>query len=169
MRSTLRLLLVSCIAATAASAASAGSAQVSFVNAAGFGDAGSTPYKRDANLRDIADHLAALAQRHLPASQVLKVEVTDVDLAGTVRPGVPVGKDLRVLRGGADAPQISLRYTLEDGGRNLRSGAERLPDMNYLRGAGAGATQPPDSLAHEKHLLDTWFKARFIDGRADGG
>lgn len=151
----------------AASVAFAGTVEVSFVQPTSYVDAGSTKWDEDANLKALATHLQGLGQRLLPANQVLKVEVLDVDLAGTVRPAARGAAEVRVLRGGADYPRIHLQYTLQADGMAPRSGKEWLTDLNYSRGlARRGDSEP---LYYEKRMLGDWFKARFVDGRAGGG
>jgi len=167
MRQFTRALLLSCISAVAATTAAAGSVNVSLVNAPGFADAGTTRRDKQDNLQALSAHLQTLGQRHLPADQTLKVELLDVDLAGTVRPSRRAGPELRIIKGAADWPRMSLRYTLESNGRALSSGEESLADMNYR--FGATRVHSNDPLYHEKRMLDAWFKARFVDGRAAGG
>ncbi|MDB5874437.1 MAG: hypothetical protein JWQ07_3879 [Ramlibacter sp.] len=151
--------LLLCTMAAAASVATAGTVDVSFVNAAGFSDAGNTTADEQANLKALATHLQALGQRLLPASQLLKVEVLDVDLAGTVRTSARNGSALRTVRGNADFPRMHLRYTLEADGKTLRNGDERLSDLNYARGI--PKSRDSESLYYEKRMLDAWFKERF--------
>ena len=166
MKPCARALLFSCTTAVAVCAAHAGTVTVSFVNAPGFSDAGATRWDEGADLRALARHLEALGQRHLPPEQVLRVEILDVDLAGTVRPSRQAGRDLRIVRGGADWPRISLRYTLEVSGKPLLSGEEWLADMNYSHGF--VGDRGSDPLHYEKNMLDVWFKARFVERRAAG-
>lgn len=147
--------------ALAAAGAGAGTANVTFLNAPSFEDAGSTSWEEQANLQALSTHLQGLAQRMLPAGQHLKVEVVDVDLAGTVRPSVR-GSSVRVLRGGADWPRIHLRYTLEADGKAVASGDEHIADLNYARGL--SGTRDSHSLYYEKRMLDAWFKTRFGEG-----
>jgi hypothetical protein len=97
----------------------------------------------------------------LPAGHHLKVEVLDVDLAGTLRQS-PRGASVRVLRAGADWPRIHLRYTLESGGKAAASGDEWVADMDYARGVSGFRDSLP--LYYEKRMLDAWFKARFGKG-----
>lgn len=148
--------------AVAAAAAQAGTVSVSFANEGRFADAGRPASEQEANLRTLAHHLQALGQRHLPAEQTLRVEVTDVDLAGELRPSVRRGGELRVLTGGADWPRVSLRYTLESGGRVLSSGEETLSALDYAHRL---RTASRDPLHHEKRLLDDWFRERFTASR----
>ena len=173
MRSFKSTLLLACLAATAATAATAVSAalatpvEVSFVNPPGFSDAGSTVWERDANLRALAEHLQSLGARYLSADQTLKVEVLDVDLAGSMRPSVRAGHDLRVVRGAADWPRINLRYTLQGGGQPGLSGEESVADLDYSHGFTAQRASRP--LHYEEHMLDVWFKARLVERRAPAG
>jgi hypothetical protein len=162
-----RALLLSCIAAAAASGASAaGVVTVSFTDPPHFSDAGATPWEKEATLRALTAHLQALGERYLSAGQALKVEVLDVDLAGTMRPARRAGRDLRVVKGGADWPRIDLRYALEASGQPAISGQESVADMNYSRGV--AGDRGADPLHYEKHMLDVWFKARFVERRAAG-
>ena len=166
MRFRAQTLLVS-ILLPAAAAAMAGTVEVSFVTGAVYTDAGSTRWDEDANLKALASHLQGLGQRLLPANQALKVEVLDVDLAGTVHPARHGGGDLRVLRGNTDYPRIQLKYTLETDGAAQRSGTEWITDMDYAHGVPRRRDSEP--LYYEKRMLDRWFKDRFVDGRAGAG
>ena len=167
MRLGTREVLVACTAAVAALSASAGDVNVALVNPAGFADAGTTFRDRELNLRALTEHLQTLGKRHLPADRLLKVELLDVDLAGIVRPSRRAGPELRIVKGAADWPRMSLRYTLESNGKAVASGEESLADMNYR--FGATRVHSSDPLYYEKRMLDEWFKARFVDARAAGG
>jgi hypothetical protein len=160
-----RLLLGSSLIA-AAFAAPAGTVEVLFVNADHYWDAGNTTWDEPANLKEIAIHLRMLSERQLPADQTLKVEVLQVDLAGTVNPfhrAVPV----RVISGGADFPKLQLRYSLESGGKLITSGEDWVVDMDYTHGlANRGDSS---SLFYEKRMLNVWFKKRFIDALTSPG
>lgn len=159
------ILIVVAIAGLGASTACAvGSAEVLFPNEARFSDAGVSASDRAANLAQLANHLKRLAARHLPEGQKLTVEVLDVDLAGTSRPWRATGTDVRVLRGRADWPRIELRYALSVDGNTTRTGKESIADLNYLQRISAYGSSEP--LRHEKRMLDEWFRARFIEGRA---
>ena len=165
-------LSASCFAAAlllaGAPPALAGTVSVTFVEAPGYHDAGETTLDRDANLAALAGHLQALGQRLLPASQVLKIEVLDVDLAGTVRTSARTGANIRVLRSGADWPRIHLRYTVEADGKPLRQADEWVSDMTYAQGITSGYRES-QALFYEKRMLDRWFRERIVDGRAPAG
>lgn len=160
----IRSALVLCLAAAAA-AASAGTVAVSFANQGRFADAGRMGADEEANLRVIAQHLQTLGRQHLPADQTLRVEVTGVDLAGELLPSARRGNTVRIVRGRADFPSISLRYTLEAGGRVVKSGEESISDLDYTHYVGVRHTHEP--LSHEKRLLDRWFRTRLLATAAD--
>ena len=155
----IRSALVLCLAA-AATAASAGTVAVSFENQSRYLDAGRMGTEVEANLRIIEQHLQALGQRHLPADQTLRVEVTGLDLAGELIPSARRGNTVRILRGRADPPSIGLRYTLESGGRAVKSGEEWVTDLDYSHFVGMRYADEP--LSHEKRLLDRWFRTRLL-------
>ena len=139
-----------------------GTAEVNFLQPERFADAGRG---RDAEQvqATLAQHLQALAARHLPASQTLTVDFTDIDLAGNLRPASRMGQEVRVLRGGADWPRLALHYALSDKGQVIASGDENLADMAYLQHATALRTQT--ALPYETRLLSAWFEQRFAGRR----
>jgi len=166
MRLHARILLASCLVA-GASPALAGTVNVSFVNRQAYADAGTTTWDEDANLQALARHIQYLGQRYLPPNQVMKVEVLDVDLAGTVRSLIRRGGDVRVVRGKADFPRLHLKYAIEVDGRPQRTGDEWLSDLTYTGGLSSSYRNEP--LYYEKRMLDAWFKARFVENRAAAG
>jgi hypothetical protein len=131
----------------------AGQVQVKWIEPEKFADVGRGSFDRERTLQTLADHLQALGKR-LPDGQTLNIEVTDVELAGELEPFTRFHHEVRVLRGRADWPRISLRYTLSQGERTLARGEADLSDPNYLYRSprlGQGNT-----LAYEKRLLDDW-------------
>jgi hypothetical protein len=149
--------------AGAALTATAGTVNVSFVNPTAYSDAGTYRDQENDNLQSLARYLQALGQQYLPPNQALKVEVLDVDLAGTVRP-TRRGDEVRIVRGKADFPRMHLQYTLEADGKPVRSGNEWLNDLTYTGGLTTYRKSEP--LYYEKHMLEAWFKARFVEQRA---
>jgi hypothetical protein len=133
----------------------AGTAEVRFTEPGKFVDAGRGAVETGRTTAALGEHLTALA-RQLPASQVLRVEVLDVDLAGELE--WHRSQEIRVLKGRADWPRITLRWQLEDGGRPVASGEDRLSDMAYLQ-TGPGADG--EAFAYEKRMLARWFAERF--------
>ena len=147
------------VLAFAALSATAAGVTVTYAPTARHADAGSGPAQIEANLAELAAHLQGLGQRLLAADDALEVEIVDLDLAGELRPSRR-GSDLRVLRGGADWPRITLRYRFSKAGQAQEPRAEALSDMNYLMQVGRLAASDP--LYYEKRMLDDWFRARFV-------
>src|SRR4051794_38864780 len=115
MKSTLRALALALIAACS-SGAFVGTVQVSYVNPSKFLDAGNSAWDEKDNLNALARFMERLGRDFLPTDQTLRIEVLDVDLAGSVR----VGSSIRTVRGRADWPRINVRYTLEADGQPQR-------------------------------------------------
>lgn len=148
-------LVLAVLACMAAAPALAGVAEVRFVEPQKFTDAGRGGVETGRTTENLGEHLKALAKR-LPASQVLRIEVLDVDLAGRLE--WHRGQEIRVLAGRADWPRITLRWQLEDGGRPVASGEDRIADMSYLE---TGPDRTGEALGYEKRMLDRWFAGRF--------
>ena len=159
MRPTIRCLALCLGLALAAAAHAAGTVQVSYVQPDKFSDAGDSRRDVEANLTRLTRHFETLAGRYLHDGQKLSIEVLDVDLAGEVRPARRFNQDVRVLKGGADWPRITLRYTLESAGQALRRGEQTIADMDYLRHINPYASDEP--LRYERRMLDDWFAAQF--------
>ena len=163
-RTTLSLLAM---AGAALSVHAAGTVEVSLVEPTRYSDAGRDPVESRRNEDTLVRHLEGLGERYLAAGQVLKIDVLDVDLAGTVRPARRSAGDIRIVRGGADAPHIRVRYSLTVGGQVVQSAEETVTDLNYLVHVSDYSTVDP--LRIEKRMLDDWFKARFVAAKALAG
>ena len=166
MRFTPRPMIVGVLAlvltAAIGPARAAGVVELSFKPVHELRDAGRDRWDGERNLKLIAERFQALAQR-LPDGQVLKVEVTDLDLAGEMRP-TRNGSEVRVLTGRADWPSLSLRWSLAAGGRALAQGDERITDMSYLMMPLRGRDE--QALAYELRLIDRWFDERVLAAAA---
>lgn len=140
-------------------ALSAGAAvEVRFVAPEKFRDAGESAVDRERALEGLEAHIRALAEKHVPASQRLVIEVLDVNLAGEVEPYGRTMERIRVLRP-VTWPSLELRYTLSEGGAMLREGKARLQDMNYQ--SSMNRYFDSESQRYEKQLLDDWFAKEF--------
>jgi hypothetical protein len=151
MKPTLALLT---LLAAAGVAHAAGTVQVSFVTPEKFTDVRDRSYRVEDNVKALEKVLIDVAKPHVIDGQTLTIEVLDVDLAGEVRPGLRAW-DLRVLRGLADWPRITLRWRLEGAGAP-RGGQAVVQDMAYLQ-----RIQPPLSgthLVYERRMLAEWIK-----------
>lgn len=163
MRSILFVTLLfsgAAIAQTPATPAPAANTVVEFVHPEKFIDAsdrgfGATP--SDRVLNGLRTALVALGAKYLGPGQSLKIDVTDIDLAGRFEPMLRP-EPVRVLRD-ADWPRISLHYVQKQDGDVVRQGDERIADLNYLR------QQPPlqtgEPLYYEKRMLADWFARTF--------
>jgi Protein of unknown function (DUF3016) len=153
-----RCLVIAAMLATGVAHA-AGAVQVSFVNPEKFSDMRDRSYRVEDNVKALEKMVVGVAAPYVAHGQTLKIEVLDVDLAGEARPGTRAW-DVRVLRGRADWPRISLRWSL-DGAGAPRSGQAVVQDMSYLQ-----RIQPPLSdthLVYERRMLEEWFREQFRD------
>ena len=153
MRLMTKPLLAAALSLLASGAAWA-DVSVTFVKPEEFTDMPRSQIERERLQKDFAQYFASL-NKQLPAGQNLKIEVLDIDLAGQLWPRRSGGEDIRIMRGGADWPRMHLRYTLEENGQTLRSGDERLSNMNYQQRMGRHSDS--DALRYEKQMIDEWF------------
>lgn len=156
LRPTLTLCAALAAAALAPSAHATGRAEVSFKDPLQFADAGNGVAENERTRAALAAHLNRLAER-LPDGQTLRVEVLDIDLAGELR--FMKFDRVRVLGGGADWPQLNLRYELRTDSGVVAQGEERLSDMSYLMRLSDPRHAEP--FAFERRMLDNWFGERF--------
>lgn len=158
---TLPLLTTLMSLAVSTAALSAGTVQVTFVEPDKFSDAGRGSVDLERTTLAFDEHLKALGQR-LPDGQSLRLQVTDIDLAGELRP-TRNGSDIRMLRGRADWPRVALRYELVQDGRMLKSGEARVADMSYQQ-ASLGMHRG-EAYAYEFRMLDRWFSEQILAAR----
>jgi len=148
--------------ALTAGAASAG-VTVNYVDSDKFSDLPFAPWERKEVLDELAGFFSELGKA-LPPGQDLTVEVTDIDLAGREYPNTRSGRDLRVLKGGADWPIMELRYTLTANGQVVKSGQEKLTDMNYLNRI--NRLTDGDRLRYEKRMVEDWFNKTILQKKS---
>jgi hypothetical protein len=139
----------------AASTAAISATTVNFVKPENFVDMPFSKVEKQRVMDDLQAYIAKLGAK-LPAGQDLKIDITDIDLAGREEPFYRGRPDMRVLRGGADWPMIELHYRIEADGKVVKEGDSRLADLNYLRQF--NGVRSTDSLRFEKRLLEDWFK-----------
>jgi len=160
MHDPLAALASSILLAALALPAQAGSAELTCPDLNALSDAGTTQYDREKNIAQLGSYLNGLAGNGLGSDDKLKVELLELDLAGTMRIGSG-GRETRVVRGLADWPRISVRYTLLHGSEVLSKGEDLLSDPNFtatMRSYGGDADRP---LYYEKRMLADWFRSRF--------
>ena len=153
-----RLAITAVAALLAVSAHAAGTVQISFVKPENFADIRDRTFSREQNLKALEQVLTDVAAPYVADGQTLKIEVLDVDLAGEVRPGSRAW-DVRVLRGRADWPRITLRWSLDGAGATPRSGEAVVQDMAYLQRI--RPTLSDTALIYERRMLDEWFRQQF--------
>jgi len=142
-------------------AQAAGTVEVNFVDPERYSDIGRDNLDREHAMDVLQRHLKALGTK-LPDGQTLKLDVLDVDLAGELRLQRR-GDEKRVLKGSADFPRMSIRYTLTAGDQTLKSGEDKLADMAYLHHGG----RLPDlrALDYELRMVDEWFGKTFASAK----
>ena len=132
---------------------------VHFVDPAKFSDIRDQNFRRqDDALEAIQAHFQQLGDKQFPGKD-LKIEITDVDLAGRIEPRRRSPDMIRILRDTGDGPMISLRYVLSENGVEVRHGEASLRDMNYLGGFNSYSSSDP--LRYEKKMIDDWFRKEF--------
>ncbi|MCL6482865.1 MAG: DUF3016 domain-containing protein, partial [Janthinobacterium lividum] len=139
------------------SAAWAGT-QVQFSKPDQFTDVPFKPQERDEVLKELSQHFEKLGAS-LPPGQSLKIDVTDVDLAGRENPALRAGQDIRVMNGGVDWPRLRLHYVLEQDGKVIRSADAALSDMAYLSRINHYFSN--EKLRYEKLMIDDWYADTF--------
>lgn len=162
MKSLIGKTALAAVLALGAGAASAG-VTVNYVDSDKFADLPFAPWERKEVLDDLAAFFAELGKA-LPPGQDLTVDVTEIDLAGREYPNTRSGRDLRVLKGGADWPIMELRYTLSANGQVVKSGQEKLTDMNYLNRM--NRMNDGDRLRYEKRMVEDWFNKTILQKKS---
>ena len=67
--------------------------------------------------------------------------------------------DLRIVGRGADWPHMSLRYTITEGDKVVKSGEERLSSMSYMERYPFSRYRD-EPLRYEEQMIDEWFKEK---------
>lgn len=163
MRTVLLAALLFAGAASAQGTAAPTSANtvVDFVHPEKFVDAGDqgfggAPSKRV--LAELGKAIVALGAKYLGPGEALKIDVSDVDLAGRFEPGPQAGDTVRVMRD-SDWPRIALHYVLKKDGVIASEGDAQISDMNYLDQQRPGRSS--EHLYYEKRMLQDWFSKTF--------
>jgi Protein of unknown function (DUF3016) len=106
--------------------------------------------------KEFEKHFADMASG-LPEGYQLKVNVTDVDLAGDVNAG---GIDRIRIISDLYFPRIKFSYELFDNNsEQIKAGGINLKDMNFLMGSNMRYRNK--TLGYEKKMLDNWFDSTF--------
>ncbi|WDE10999.1 DUF3016 domain-containing protein [Thalassomonas haliotis] len=111
---------------------------------------------QERTFKELEKYFAKLAAK-LPEKQTLKIEVTDVDLAGDVRFGSH--RQIRIIKD-IYSPRMAFSYQLLSADKTLLSSGEvNLKDLNFMHGR--GIKHRHEALNYEKNMLDDWFEETF--------
>ena len=111
---------------------------------------------RERTFNNFEKHFAKLAAT-LPADQILKIDVTDVDLAGdTHAAGINRTRIIKNIY----SPRMNFSYQLlAADGTVIQSDDVVVKDMNFMSGNSLKYRNKP--LGYEKKMLDDWFSKTF--------
>ncbi len=156
------LLIAVCMACLTTAAAYAGEVKVAWQEPEHFTDIRPSHESRggfqERVIKEFDQMFANLASR-LPDGYRWNVTVTDLDLAGDIRPWF--GRTLEEIRLVKDPywPRMAFTYELLDSqGKTVASGKEDIADMNFLMHA--STTTGRSSFPYEEHMLEDWFYAQ---------
>jgi hypothetical protein len=111
---------------------------------------------RERTFKQFEKHFAELAEA-LPEKQVLKITVTDIDLAGDTHMG-GINR-MRIVKQ-SYFPRINLSYELlGEEGKAVKSDTVVIKDMNFM--SGSNLKYRNEALSYEKKMLDEWFDETF--------
>ena len=111
---------------------------------------------RERTFKDFEKHFAKLAA-NLPEAQTLKIDVTDVDLAGDTNAG-GINR-MRIVKQ-IFSPRMNFSYQLLDAeGNVIQADDVVIKDMNFM--SGSSLKYRNKSLGYEKKMLDDWFDETF--------
>ncbi|WAC72232.1 DUF3016 domain-containing protein [Roseateles sp. SL47] len=157
LRGSLRALGWVSVGLLGLSASAFAQAEVSFKDPDNFSDIGETQWDRRNAMKQIEDHIKLQASRELAGKQ-LKIEFTDIDLAGELEPRVSANR-VRVLRT-VTIPRMEFTYSLSENGKVLEEGKATVNDMNYQSSVNRYFDSEP--YRYEKKLLDDWMAKELL-------
>jgi hypothetical protein len=164
----LRLSLLAATLLATSALAAAPTVDVKFSDVTKFKDLRTSPVATERERLGLAEtlreHIIARAPRYLPQDATLAVTITDVDMAGEIRPvgGSLATGDIRIVKD-IYPPRVDLEFRLlRADGTVVREGKRELRDQMFLTGASPARS---DLLAYEKDLLDRWLQREFAPKR----
>ena len=120
-----------------------------------FGD---SERARNDILGELRTYIVKQANRLLAPGQLLKITVTDVDLAGEVEPWHANANDIRIVRE-IYPPSIVLAFKLTDAeGNVIAEGDRKLRDMDFMMKLSINRDDPR---RYEKSMIDDWLRKDF--------
>jgi len=145
--------------------AQAGEVRLTWQEPEKYTDIRSTSETRDAFqarvIKDLSAVFSDLAGK-LPDGVTWIVTITDLDLAGEIRPMLRRStSDIRLVKD-IYWPRMSIRYSLLDAkGQLITEGKEDIKDMNFMFGSAIGSGN--SSFQYEERMLRDWFKRQQRD------
>ncbi|WP_144212631.1 DUF3016 domain-containing protein [Shewanella donghaensis] len=105
----------------------------------------------------ITENVNKEAEKILKHGQKLEMIVTDVDLAGDLRPtfGATSASELRIVKD-LYPPRMTFSYSITEGDKVIMAGNEKLMDMNFMYGVNSTRNQRP--FEYETAMLKSWLK-----------
>jgi hypothetical protein len=95
------------------------------------------------------------AVKVLKPNQKLELQVTDLDLAGDVRPTFgATSNDIRIVKD-IYPPRITFTYSVTEDGKVIMVGDEKLKDLGFMQSAGRMSDK---ATKYESKLLTDWLK-----------
>ena len=107
----------------------------------------------------LTENLNKEAQKVLKPEQKLELVVTDVDLAGDMRPTFgATANDLRVVKD-MYPPRMTFSYQVLEGTQVVMAGDEKLTNMSFMNQVGKFNDKP---FMYETQLLTDWLKKTVV-------
>jgi len=95
------------------------------------------------------------AQKTLKPDQQLAMKVTDLDLAGDIRPTFgATPNDLRIVKD-LYPPRATFSYTITEKGNVVLAGDEKITDMSFMHTTQRFSSRP---FQYETNLFDQWLQ-----------
>lgn len=154
----MRAVWVAVVLLATCGSAQAGSVQVRYGDTSRFADFGDSAWDRERHEKELTQFLVGWGKR-LEPKQELVIEIRDVNLAGELEWLGGFAQRLRIMRS-ATLPSIDFKIELKEAGKTIRQEQVELRDFDYLNGA--GLRWRGELLAHEKAMLDRWFRREFL-------
>ena len=155
-----KLFIAMCLGGMFAAQAYAGEAKITWQDPDNYTDIRPTDETRDAFRNRVFKDLGAVFEdlaKQLPDGVMWDITVTDVDLAGDVRPMMRAGmNDIRIVKE-VYWPRMSIQYKMTDAsGKVLAEGKEDIKDMNFMMNS--SGLYGGSSFQYEERMLRDWFK-----------
>lgn len=104
----------------------------------------------------LTKQLSRDAAKVLKPNQKLTMVVTDLDLAGDVRPTFGASpNDIRIVKD-IYPPRMTFSYKVLEGEQVIMAGNEKLSDLGFM--SSIRSSSHSDSLRHEMKLLKDWLR-----------